>query len=59
MKLQESGLTEPSECMIDPASSGLSDHDKLRIIAAIVEDQGPFGTELANFRRRLRAIISI
>lgn len=28
--------------------------DRLRVIAAIVEDQAPFGTELANFQRRLR-----
>jgi hypothetical protein len=36
-----------------------SDADKLRIIRDIVEGQSPFGSELANFQRRLRIILDI
>lgn len=37
----------------------VSDSDKLRLIADVVNGQTPFGTELANFRRRLLAVLSI
>lgn len=36
-----------------------SDSDKLRMIADTVDGQLPFGTELANFRKRLLAVLSI
>jgi len=37
----------------------LSDAEKLRLIADTVAGQVPFGTELANFRKRLLAVLSI
>jgi len=37
----------------------LSDGEKLRLIADVVNGQSPFGTELANFRKRLLAVLSI
>jgi hypothetical protein len=37
----------------------VSDADKLRIIRDIVEGQAPFGSELANFQRRLRLILDL
>lgn len=36
-----------------------SAEDKLRMIRDTVEGQAPFGTELANFQRRLRLILDI
>ena len=36
-----------------------SAEDKLRMIRDTVEGQPPFGTELANFQRRLRLILDI
>lgn len=36
-----------------------SAEDKLRLIADTVDGQAPFGTELANFRRRLQLILEI
>ena len=36
-----------------------SAEDKLRMIRDTVECQSPFGTELANFQRRLRLILDI
>lgn len=42
-----------------PERTGITANDKLRLIADTVERQAPFGTELANFRRRLSAILSI
>jgi len=40
-------------------STPVSDKDKLRMISDTVEGQPPFGTELANFRRRLRIILDL
>ncbi|WP_104086542.1 hypothetical protein [Arthrobacter sp. GMC3] len=48
---------EKSEGAIE--RTGVTAEDKLRMIADTVEGQVPFGTELANFRRRLSAILSI
>lgn len=39
--------------------TGVTAEDKLRLIADTVDAQTPSGTELANFRRRLFAILSI
>lgn len=34
-----------------------SDADKLRVLAAVIDAQAPFGTELADFKRRLQIVL--
>lgn len=34
-----------------------SDADKLRILADVIDAQAPFGTELADFKRRLQIVL--
>lgn len=52
-----SGPVEPEDVGTIPAK--VTDSDKLRILRDIVEGQAPFGSELANFQRRLRIILDL
>jgi hypothetical protein len=50
----------PDEEGMNPAYATRTDpEDKLRIIADVVNAQAPLGTDLANFRRRLHAILDM
>jgi hypothetical protein len=44
---------------LNPERHRVSSEDKLRLIRDTVECQTPFGTELANFQRRLRLILDL
>lgn len=44
----------------DPAlPQSVSDVDKLRILADVVDAQAPFGTDLADFKRRLQIVLGL
>lgn len=44
----------------DPAlPQGVSDADKLRLLADVVDAQAPFGTDLADFKRRLQIVLGL
>jgi|GEM_PF-2594594 len=44
---------------LNPERLRVSSEDKLRLIRDTVEAQTPFGTELANFQRRLRIVLDL
>lgn len=51
----EEGPTQGSDEEYRPA--GQDWLDKLRVISAVVDEQAPFGSDLADFKRRLRLVL--
>lgn len=53
-------IPEEPDTAEDPAApQRVSDVDKLRLLAAVVDAQAPFGTDLANFKRRLQIVLGL
>lgn len=59
-------LTDPVDTAYDPESmedlaqpQRVSDADKLRLLDAVVDAQPGFGTDLADFKRRLQIVLGL